>query len=61
MAIHVVFDLETFGTPPGCAIRPIGAVVFDLDKELNPERTLYANISARGCLWARLHIEEGTP
>lgn len=26
---HVMLDLETWGTKPGCAIRSIGAVVFD--------------------------------
>lgn len=26
---HVMLDLETWGTVPGCAIRSIGAVVFD--------------------------------
>lgn len=26
---HVMLDLETFGTAPGCDIRSIGAVVFD--------------------------------
>lgn len=27
---HVMLDLETWGTEPGCDIRSIGAVVFDL-------------------------------
>lgn len=27
--IHVMLDLETWGTEPGCDIRSIGAVVFD--------------------------------
>ena len=26
---HIMFDLETWGTAPGCDIRSIGAVVFD--------------------------------
>lgn len=56
-----MLDLETYGTAPGCAIRSIGAVVFSLGQEdAQGERTFYANISARSCLWARLHIEQGT-
>lgn len=31
--IHVMFDLETWGTEPGCDIRSIGAVVFYPDEE----------------------------
>lgn len=31
MTIHVMMDLETWGTEPGCDIRSIGAVVFDPD------------------------------
>ena len=26
---HIMVDLETWGTAPGCDIRSIGAVVFD--------------------------------
>ena len=29
MTIHVMLDLETWGTEPGCDIRSIGACVFD--------------------------------
>jgi len=29
MTVHVMADLETWGTEPGCDIRSIGAVVFD--------------------------------
>lgn len=29
MTVHVSFDLETWGTRPGCDIRSIGACVFD--------------------------------
>ena len=30
--MHVMLDLETWGTEPGCDIRSIGAVAFDPDK-----------------------------
>lgn len=40
---HVMFDLETWGTRPGCALRSIGAVFFDPDTgELGEE--FYANV-----------------
>lgn len=29
MTVHIMVDLETWGTTPGCDIRSIGAVVFD--------------------------------
>jgi hypothetical protein len=29
MTIHISFDLETWGTEPGCDIRSIGACVFN--------------------------------
>ena len=31
MAKHVMLDLETYGTKPGCIILSIGAVTFDID------------------------------
>lgn len=31
MTVHVMLDLETWGTAPGCGIRSIGACTFDLD------------------------------
>lgn len=61
--LNIMLDLETLGVLPGCAIRSIGAVTFELNangKEAANERTFYANISARSCLYARLHIEQGT-
>lgn len=29
MSVHVMLDLETWGTAPGCALRSIGACTFD--------------------------------
>ena len=28
---HLMLDIETFGTTPGCVVLSIGAVEFDLD------------------------------
>lgn len=40
---HVMFDLETWGTRPGCALRSIGAVLFDpASGQLGEE--FYANV-----------------
>lgn len=54
---HIMMDLETFGTAPGCAIRSIGAVVFD--------RTVvgaefYANIDPQSCRGVGLLIDPAT-
>lgn len=40
---HVMFDLETWGTRPGCALRSIGAVFFDPDSDRIGQE-FYANI-----------------
>lgn len=45
---HIMLDLETWGRTPGCAIRSIGAVVFDpRTGKLGEE--FYANIEDRSC------------
>jgi hypothetical protein len=45
---HVMIDLETWGRVPGCAIRSIGAVVFDADENILGER-FYRNIDDASC------------
>lgn len=55
-----MLDLETWGTRPGCALRSIGAVAFDLDRPEVEGDTFYANISPSSCLNAGLIIEEET-
>src|SRR5580765_7821917 len=46
---NVMLDLETWGTCPGCAIRSIGAVVFDpISGETGEE--FYANVDDVSCL-----------
>ena len=45
---HIMFDLETWGTRPGSALRSIGAVVFDpAGGEMGAE--FYRNISDESC------------
>jgi hypothetical protein len=55
---HIMLDLETFGTKPGCALRSIGAVAFDLDGTIGEE--FYLNIDRQSCLDAGLTIDPDT-
>jgi hypothetical protein len=55
---HVMMDLETYGTRPGCVIRSIGAVQFDLDGNIG--ETFYRNISKQSCLYVGLVIDPAT-
>ena len=59
--LHVMMDLETWGTRPGSAIRSIGACVFNMEGH-NPERhsVFYTNISDESCLSAGLTKDEST-
>lgn len=56
---HVMVDLETWGTKPGCAIRSIGAVVF-FPGGGGLHETFYANIDDRSCLDAGLVYDPRT-
>lgn len=56
--MHVMLDLETLGTRPGCAIRSVGAVTFDLGSRVGEE--FYANVDLGSCLGVGLTIEAGT-
>jgi hypothetical protein len=56
--MEIMLDLETFGTKPGCALRSIGAVVFDFDGKLGAE--FYANIDKQSCLDAGLFVDPQT-
>lgn len=59
----VMLDLETWGTRPGCAIRSIGACVFDR-KDAPPRRgamaTFYANVTDESCAKLGLIVEPST-
>lgn len=55
----IMLDLETWGTRPGCAIRSIGAVVFDPNgSTLGSE--FYCNISDMSCELAGLTMDATT-
>ena len=58
--VDIMVDLESYGTTPGCAIRSIGAVTFDLDDNTHIEQCFSANIDTHSSIYARLHIEEAT-
>lgn len=56
---NLMLDLETWGTRPGCAIRSVGAVMFDpYTNEFGEE--FYANVSDASCREAGLHIDPST-
>ncbi len=56
---HVMLDLETLGTTPGCVILRISAVEFDMETgELGREFNM--GISIQSCLDAGLSIDAGT-
>ncbi len=58
-AINCMLDLETWGTRPGCAIRSVGAVMFDPHTdEIGAE--FYANVSDVSCREAKLHVDPDT-
>ena len=56
---HCMLDLETWGTRPGCAIRSIGAVIFDPWQE-GTGAEFYANIEPATCAEAGLVIDPST-
>lgn len=55
----VMLDLETWGTRPGCAIRSIGAVVFDPKSE-KIGNEFYVNVDEKSCKRLKLALEPGT-
>ena len=56
---HVMLDLETWGVLPGCALRSIGACVFDTITGQIGE-TFYRNIDDGSCAKVGLLKEPGT-
>lgn len=59
MNMHVMLDLETWGTRPGSALRSIGAVTFDPDAGIVGS-TFYRNIDKASCLAFGLTIDADT-
>lgn len=55
---HVMLDLETFGVRPGCVIRSIGAIEFELNGATGD--TFYRNIEPRSCEVVGLTIDPRT-
>lgn len=54
-----MLDLETFGTRPGCAIRSVGAVMFDPHSDqIGAE--FYMNVSDESCAMAGLFVQDDT-
>ncbi len=60
MTVHVMIDLETWGTLPGSALRSIGAVTFSPYGEPHDEKTFYSNINRISCEDAKLLINRDT-
>lgn len=58
---HVMLDLETWGTKPGCALRSIGAVSFAPEKAVDySQSSFYLNIDEASCLEVGLEKERST-
>lgn len=56
---HVMIDLETYGTEPGCIIRSIGAVMFDpYSNQIGGH--FYRNIDHRSCIDIGLTMDPKT-
>jgi hypothetical protein len=55
----IMLDLETWGTRPGCALRSIGAVMFDPTSEILGEK-FYVNIDRASCEHSGLHVSRDT-
>ncbi|HXJ00952.1 MAG TPA: 3'-5' exonuclease [Micropepsaceae bacterium] len=57
--MHVMLDLETWGTRPGSALRSIGVVQFHLNSSVLGG-TFYRNIEKESCLLAGLTVDAET-
>lgn len=55
----LMLDLETFGLRPGCALRSIGAVMFEPDGDAIGER-FYVNVEQKSCEDAGLIVNRDT-
>lgn len=59
MSRHIMIDAETWGTRPGCAIRSVGLVEFDIDAGRISEAR-YWNVQDTSCLSLGLVEDSGT-
>lgn len=57
---NIMLDLETWGTAPGCAIRSVGAVLFDPHSDQIGPDTFYMNVSDESCVMAGFVVDEET-
>lgn len=57
--MHIMLDLETWGTSPGSALRSIGAVVFDITTKTFGA-TFYRNIDKDSCVINGLTVDPQT-
>jgi len=58
---HVMIDIETLGTEPGCTVLSIGAVAFRPDlPDATEDVEFYRTISLESCQDAGLKIDAGT-
>ncbi len=55
---HIMLDIESLGTRPGCVVMSIGAVAFDHIQGLGPE--FYIVINQKSCEAAGLTTDKGT-
>ena len=58
--MHLMLDLETGGTRPGCAIFAIGACTFNPLTSEPPTETFYVEISHQSCMELGLRFEQET-
>ena len=56
---HVMLDLETLGTKPGCVIRSIGGLFFDPHSDAVGEH-FYVNVCRESCVTAGLVVDPDT-
>lgn len=59
MTRHVMLDLETLGTRPGCVIRSVGACSFELEQPV-VGGGFYRNVSRESCETLGLHVDPKT-
>lgn len=60
MTTHLMLDLETLGTVPGCAILSIGAAPFEAEPSINTYPYFYETIDLASCFDAGLVIDPRT-
>lgn len=59
MTRHVMLDLETLGTRPGCVIRSVGACSFELETT-KVGAGFYRNVTRESCEALGLHVDPQT-